>query len=52
MLSIKNTKAHENREKLSTNNKNKPAFFVASCDLSKLWGGSAPTIPLVVGQFH
>lgn len=41
MLSIKNTKAHENREKLSTNNKNKPAYFVASCDLSKLWDNSA-----------
>ena len=47
MLSIKNTKADENREKLSTNNKNKPAYFVASCDLSKLWGGSAPLAPAI-----
>ena len=42
ILCIKNTKAVENREKLSTNNsKNKPVFFIASCDLSKLWDNSA-----------
>jgi hypothetical protein len=41
-LCIKNTKAVENREKLSTNSsKNKPIFFIASCDLSKLWDNSA-----------
>ena len=39
VLSIKNTKAEENREKLSrSTTKNKPSYYVASCDLSHLWG--------------
>ena len=40
LLSIKNTQATANREKLSSNliEKNKfTGYFVASCDLSKLW---------------
>jgi len=41
VLCIKNTKAVENREKLFTNKNQSPLFFIASCDLSKLWDNSA-----------
>jgi hypothetical protein len=37
VLCIKNTKAVENREKLFTNKNQSPLFFIASCDLSKLY---------------
>ena len=37
VLCIKNTKAVENREKLFTNKNQSPSFFIASCDLSKLY---------------
>jgi len=43
LLCIKNTQAELNREKLgSTDTKNNNVIFVASCDLTKLWGDSAP----------